>query len=69
MKGVSESLAAWDSMLFVGWATASVQSNLNGWLDPNRCLGELFDGLWKANIRRTKNEQKAAGGRGAMFFL
>jgi hypothetical protein len=29
--------------LFAGWATASVQSKLKGWLDPNAaCCGLVF---------------------------
>lgn len=39
MKGVSASLPEagdCDSRLFAGWATASFQSNLKGWLDANR---------------------------------
>jgi len=38
MNGVSESAAAGEDVvsgLFAGWATASVQSKLKGWLDPN----------------------------------
>jgi hypothetical protein len=49
MKGVSASLpdaGDCDSRLFAGCATASVQSKLKGWLDPNAaCCGLDFWGL------------------------